>query len=329
MVEQIKKQQQKEIFLTAGIVGVLLIVLVAVFIVARSSAQTDSLAAIHEAEIFVEEPEEIIGPFTNISISGRAAYVLDVNTGEVLYEKNPRDIWPLASITKIATAITAKDVADDADLIRITAAHLGPYGDGQLIPGSHFRLDDLLDYALVSSSNDAARAIADVVGQKLPEETESSANATVRFVGHMNYLTKKLGLQDTVFFNESGLDVDEEARDPGAVGSAHDVAKLVRHALQTDSSTLEATRADSLTVRTREGNVHTVQNTNGFVGSLPNLLASKTGFTNTAGGNLVVVIDPALNQPVIIVVLGSSREGRFYDVERLSNATMEYFSTKE
>ena len=84
-----------------------------------------------------------------------------------------------------------------------------------------------------------------------------------------------------------------------------------------------------LTVRSKEGFEHHLRNTNQIVNSLPNIVGSKTGFTEVAGGNLAVVIDPALNTPVVIVVLGSSKDGRFKDVERLTNATLDYLTLQD
>ena len=70
-------------------------------------------------------------------------------------------------------------------------------------------------------------------------------------------------------------------------------------------------------------NIYPAQNTNYFVDQVPNIIASKTGFTDLAGGNLVIAYDAGLNRPIIISVLGSSEEGRFKDALKLLEASME------
>jgi D-alanyl-D-alanine carboxypeptidase len=263
-------------------------------------------------------------PFVNVRISAKAAIVKDLRTNKVLYEKNAYEPLPLASITKVVTALTATEILAEYSkgVVQIEFKHLEPEGDDTLIPGEHFTTTDLLNYTLVSSSNDGARALASVSGAflMLPDVPQTPEEA---FIARMNTVAAKVGMKDTRFFNESGLDANEEAREAGAIGSARDVAALFDYVLDKQPALLEATRANALTVRSKEGYVHHLENTNEAVGNLPNILGSKTGFTYTAGGNLAVVIDPSLNQPIVIVVLGSSKEGRFKDVERLTAATLE------
>jgi D-alanyl-D-alanine carboxypeptidase len=81
-----------------------------------------------------------------------------------------------------------------------------------------------------------------------------------------------------------------------------------------------------VTAISEQGIPHTFANTNQDVEHIPNLLLSKTGFTDLAGGNLVVVYDAGINHPVAIVVLGSTEEGRFTDVKTLLNATFAHFA---
>ena len=104
------------------------------------------------------------------------------------------------------------------------------------------------------------------------------------------------------------------------------MSRLVEYIIKNHPELLEATKHNILNTESKQGIHHTIYNTNNIVDSLPNIIGSKTGYTDIAGGNLTVVIDPALNRPVSITVLGSSKEGRFKDVEKLSNATLVYFS---
>ena len=85
---------------------------------------------------------------------------------------------------------------------------------------------------------------------------------------------------------------------------------------------LERTKEPTLLFASEEF-THEGINTNTEITKLPQVLASKTGFTDLAGGNLAVVVDVGLNHPVVIVVLGSSKEGRFSDVEFLAWASVD------
>ena len=83
---------------------------------------------------------------------------------------------------------------------------------------------------------------------------------------------------------------------------------------------LEATRYKTLEFTSAQ-KTYVAKNTNAVIDKIPNAIASKTGFTDLAGGNLVVAFDAGLNRPIIVSILGSSEEGRFTDVLRLIGAT--------
>lgn len=323
--QQLKKiEAHKELFLTAGIVTLLVVILFGMFLFMSSRS---NVAAAPEADMatLASTTEPVYNPFDDVRISAQAAIVKDLRSGKVLYEKNAYAPLPLASITKVVTALTAADIfkANGKTAVQITAAHLAPEGDDTLVPGDHFTVPDLLNYLLVSSSNDAARALAQTAGSLIATPPQTGLEA---FIERMNTVAATAGMEQATFYNESGLDENEAAREAGAFATARDVAELFSHTLETAPQLLEATRADSLTISSKEGRSRTTANTNKVVGDLPNIIGSKTGFTYTAGGNLAVVIDPSLGQPIVIVVLGSSKEGRFADVERLATATLEQLS---
>jgi D-alanyl-D-alanine carboxypeptidase len=85
---------------------------------------------------------------------------------------------------------------------------------------------------------------------------------------------------------------------------------------------MEATTYDSLQFSSLDGVAYLAENTNIIAKTVPGLLASKTGYTDLAGGNLAIAFDAGLAHPVIVVVLGSSQEGRFTDVEKLIAASV-------
>ncbi len=249
------------------------------------------------------------------NILARAYIVKDLNTGKIIFQKNSDMALPLASITKVMTALVTKDLASSVNNVSIAPNIHNAEDKYELFSGDSFPLKKLLDYTLVSSSNDGAAAIAQAV-QRISN--------TKSFVDKMNDLATAIGMQNTHFLNETGL--DENPNQAGAFGSAADVALLMEYTLKNFPETFEATKDEMIRTSSNLGFIHSATNTNSIVNELPNVIASKTGFTDIAGGNLAVVIDPSLNRPVVIVVLGSTKEGRFEDTLFLSDAVSKYFS---
>ncbi len=257
-------------------------------------------------------------PFLGIELEARAAYVYDVNQDQVLFSKNPDIQLPLASLTKVMTALTAKDLIPTGSKVTISKKILKEDGDGTLSLGEAWKFEDLLDFTLVKSSNDGAVAIAGALGAVLNEESfEKSREA---FIEAMNVKARQLGLAQTYFVNETGLDVGPVTA--GNQGSARDAAVLFTAALKAFPDAFEATRYTSISVDSFKKK-HTAKNTNKRVEEIPGIIASKTGSTDLAGGNLVVAFEAGPNRPIVVSVLGSSNEGRFDDVLSLVWATLE------
>ncbi len=252
-------------------------------------------------------------------ITAKAFIVKDLNTGKVLFQKNSDIALPIASITKIMTAVVATEYTENDNFRVSIVPESSRTGDGDYLEnGAVFKLKKLRDYMLVSSSNDGAAAIALAIQRKDNRES---------FAEKMNDKAKEIGMSNTKFLNETGLDEAETL--PGATGSAGDVAKLVEYTLYNHPEIFEATRENVFYITSEYGNFYTATNTNQTIGEFPSLIGSKTGYTDLSGGNLVVTVDPSLNRPVIIVILGSTFEGRFADAEQLSGAVSNYFSSIE
>ena len=138
----------------------------------------------------------------------------------------------------------------------------------------------------------------------------------------MNRKAGELGLRNTYFGNETGL--DESDIKGGAYGTAKDMSTLLEYILVHNPELFVATTEVRTTIPSLDNREHVAKNTNDIVAEIPGLRASKTGFTNTAGGNLVFVFDPELGRPIIVSILGSTEEGRFEDARTLVSAVMEY-----
>lgn len=319
MIQEILQKQKKELIIIASVLGGLILILIISFFWAKSAN-----GEIKE-EVAVTPEEVIVNPFEDIRLSAHSAIIKEISTGKIIYEKNPDEILPLASLTKVVTAITALDILEEDSLVEIRSSDLTEGNDSAFVTGSHFKLKDILNVSLVASSNSATHAIAFAAGQKIAENSSESINY---FIDRMNAVASKVGMEKTSFKNPTGLDLNNETT-ASALGSARDISRLFEYVIKNEPEILEATREDYVVVKSREGYEHKVVNTNNIVSLLPNIVGSKTGYTELAGGNLAVVVDPGLGSPIVIVVLGSSKEGRFKDVERLSNATLDYFLLKQ
>jgi len=280
----------------------------------------DTLSEEDASKITVEEaiaPD----PFAGLGLEARAVYVLDATKGEVLYAYNDDTRLPLASLTKIMTALVASEMIPQSTIIPINSEDIALEGDSGLLTDEKWRLSDIIDFTLITSSNDGASAIATVAGSFGQSEYDMPVDVAKKsFIARMNEKAQELELLRTYFLNETGLDQNTSVS--GAYGSARDVAYLMWYALGNDIPVLEATTFDRTSLTSLNDISHTATNTNESVNVIPGLIASKTGFTELAGGNLVVAFDAGLARPVIIAVLGSTIDGRFNDVEKLAKATL-------
>lgn len=244
--------------------------------------------------------------FEKAVLQADVAYIENLETGETLYQKNAHQIEPLASLTKIMTTHTALAVFPENATITIQKEDLAPDGDHGLVPGEVWKLRDLIVFMLVSSSNDAALAI---------ERAGGAFTGELSFPEYMTEEAKRLGFESLSFQNASGLDLDEEGTIPSALGNAEDLTKLFALVYKEHPDIFDATK-DSKTTLSSSEKEHTAENTNTELHRMPGVIGSKTGYTNTAGGNLSVIAD-VNGIPHVVTVLQSTRSGRFQDVEEI------------
>ena len=142
------------------------------------------------------------------------------------------------------------------------------------------------------------------------------------FVIAMNENAREIGLLQSYFLNPTGLDISKNLA--GGYGSAMDIVYLLQWIFKNHPEQFLSTGRVEQTFISIHGFEHTFSNTNKLASYIPQLIGGKTGFEDLAGGNLVVVVDIGFEHPMIIVVLGSTEDGRFNDVEKLYNATLEF-----
>lgn len=269
--------------------------------------------------------------YNGLELEAKAAYIYDVQEKRVLFALNEEAQLPLASLTKIMTAIVASENLPDYTTIVING-NLKNGGYSGLIPGESWRLKDLLDFMLIKSSNEGASSVASAVGAVLLGFDQNASGTAYEigkntFVDKMNEKARELGMSQTYFLNETGLDHDEAVA--GGYGSAEDITNLLAWAVQYEADLFEATRYPTLEIFSENGTSYTAVNTDPLAGTIPGLVISKTGLTDLAGGNLAIAFDMSFGHPIIVTVLGSTEKGRFDDVKKLVDATIQSFRPTE
>ncbi len=237
-------------------------------------------------------------------IEGKAALVYDPVAKRILFQKNASESLPLASLTKLMAAQTVLSKIKPTAEVTITADDLKPDGDWGFVVGDVVKISDLIKMSLVASSNDAMAAAASSLGDD--------------YLNDMNSTAGRLGLSNTYFLNPTGLDLSEDTA--GAYGSAYDVARLAAAFMKEYPQYFELTAQSSVSIQDGTRTL-SADATAAPLLSIPGFIGAKTGYTDLAGGNLVAAFDIDIGHPVIIVVLGSSEEGRFADIKTLIDAS--------
>ncbi len=236
-----------------------------------------------------------------------AAVVYDAKSGKVLYAKNADEPLPLASLTKLMSAEAILSLKEEDTPIVITPEDLEPDGDSGLQVGDVWSLKNLLTFGLVASSNDAMAAAAASAGKS-------------SVIKRMNETAGALGLASAEFINETGLDIDETTA--GSYGSAKDVAIIATTFLSHHRDLFAATVSPATKVQSLGSETEAIPTAEPIL-EIPGLIGAKTGYTDLAGGNLVVAFDLEIGRPVVAVVLGSTIDERFTDMRELIRATRE------
>ena len=204
-----------------------------------------------------------------LSLNCRAAILIEQGSGRVLYEKNADERVPIASITKVMTLLLTFEAVHDGRLTMETpvpvSEHAYHMGGSQiwLEPGEHFTLGEMIKAICVSSANDAAVAVAELVGGSEPA-----------FVEQMNARAAALGMEQTTFRNACGLDAE------GHLSTARDVAVMSRTILNTCPEVLHYTGIWTDTLR---GGQTQLVNTNKLLRRYEGITGLKTGTTGGAG----------------------------------------------
>ena len=260
----------------------------------------------------IAKEKEIIKTELNndLILDSKAVAVVDIDKQQLLYQKNVEQKFPIASLTKLMTAIIFNELDVDLEKEIIFSEedeqelknYFSPgesIGKLYISPGDKVKVKDLLYSSLIGSANNATLALVRSTGLNMKE-----------FVKRMNEQAQVLGLKNTFFKEPTGLD-------PGNVSTDLEVARLAEYAFANDLIKEITTTAkySFQTINTKEW--HTIINTNWLINSLPGLFGSKTGYLEEAGCCIAVGVRNN-NRNFIVVLLGAKdSKTRFEELKKI------------
>lgn len=253
----------------------------------------------------------------DIKLWAGSSVALDVDSGTILHYDNGRKRTQIASLTKMMTAILVMENIKDlnGEIVAISGEALNVPGTvvgcptsvfcngNRMYKGEKVRAKDLLKAMLLNSANDAATALGIHI-----------AGTEKKFVEMMNDKAKDLGLQDTHFCTPSGLEIDGE--EDQCYSSAYDIGRIAVASLKYNEIWDIMKIPDGKFYSIDGKYSHDLKNTDLLLGSIPNCLGGKTGFTPMAGKSLLLgSVDPSGKHRVISVILNDP--DRWEDMKRL------------
>ena len=290
------KKLNKRIWLFAGLAVVVGLGLI-FCLNYQKSAKESLLAEVDKAQIdttsFVTDPLVIQGSPSEEGNTvedesqpavAAGAYLM---SGEELFGWREDKRWPIASITKLLSAYVAESLMDPEQSVFISQTAVDTIGDaGGFKFGEMFTVEDLVKAMLITSSNDAAMALAQNYG-----ETD--------FVLKMNVVAKEAGMNNSQFIEPTGLSVQNQS-------TVEDLVKLVQYIWEENREFFQITRKTTdYIIDTNLGVGRQLININEFAGD-SDFLGGKTGTIPASDSNLISVFEsPDFGEPVIVVVLGS------------------------
>jgi serine-type D-Ala-D-Ala carboxypeptidase (penicillin-binding protein 5/6) len=243
-------------------------------------------------------------PLSQAQAGASAAYFVDYNSGEVLYAKAENTKLPIASTTKLMTAIIATENLNQNQIVTVKPLNTLPLDSVMgLTNGDKIKVSELMHGLLIESGSDAAETLA-----------TSAGGTEAHFVALMNEKAKQYGLTNTQFTNPVGHDAY------GNYSTASDLAKLSRIALS-NKQIAEIVAKKSYVATSAPGKQYYLTNTNLLL-SDPNYKGLKTGTTTDAGQCLIVLYDDG-GRKILGVVLGSN--DRFNETSGIIEWTKQAF----
>lgn len=221
-------------------------------------------------------------------ISARSALVYDLTTSKILYEKNPKERLPMASITKIMTAIIGLENERKDNKYLVMKEDLVGENSMGISEGEVLTLEELLYGLMLNSGNDAAETIA-----------SNYSGGRGKFIEAMNNKVKALGLSDTNFTNPTGLEGDGKQ-----YTTAYDLLVITKYAMQFPLFRRVVAAFNHYIPKTETHKEYFLENETNLLTSYPGVFGVKTGYTPEAGLCLVTYLHYNRHE-IIGVILGS------------------------
>jgi D-alanyl-D-alanine carboxypeptidase len=271
-----------------------------------------------------------VGGVGNTYVRAKAAVAIDVDSGEILHNQNSDKRMPIASLTKMMTALVTIDsiknlkeeiITIDKEVCRTPTSIIGCPSSTYCISdtlkvGEKVRADDLLKAMLVNSTNDAAVALGKHI-----------AGSQNDFAKLMNKKAKEIGLENTHFCNPSGLDDDNNP--DACYSTARDVAQISVYALKNDKykQLWDIFQIKERWFKSVDGAMkHKYASTNAVLDSMTNCIGAKTGFTYGAGKTLMMIASHPENKDIKVVSVILNDPYRFDDVQKLFGWVFENYN---
>ncbi len=288
---------------------IILALFASIFLVENKKFNDNIIEIQKAAELKVLRKENFKKEINSLDLKAKAFSIYNASSKKSVYGVNDDMVLPLASLAKTMTAMVVLDEYSPESVFEVTKKSISQEGDYGLIEGEKWKLSELIKFTLIYSSNDGAVTIS--------AQDKS-------FLNKMNEKAKSIGLTKTYFNNITGLDENKDKEISGAYGTAQDANKMAIYALENYGSIFSTTTKESLALTSDSGLVHNIKNTNIILNKIPNVLFSKTGYTELAGGNLTTLFKDKKGNILAITVLQSTQNDRFSDVEKIVNLLYNY-----
>jgi len=276
---QIKAEHSK-VFFYSLILGFFFLLIYSILIYSNQVFAESEDEELHRVSQIM--PEKKSAETVKENILAESFVIYDINNKKIIRSQNAGKPLPIASLTKVITVGTLLDTAKKNNI--------------QIRDETKYRIQK----ALIQSSNADADSLGYIYSYSFGKD----------LLVDSNNLINNLGITNLNITNLTGLDNwDGTASN---IGSAEAIAKIFAYMYENYRDVFEYSKFDGL-----DTGWEIIENTNHSIDSTFGVLASKTGYTFAAGGNLAVVVSPEPGRTFVIVVMHSTKEGRFLDMQKL------------
>jgi serine-type D-Ala-D-Ala carboxypeptidase (penicillin-binding protein 5/6) len=295
-MQTIPRNQKRQLFTKTLLVGVCFLTVGLIPNWEDQIKQLDKLQVLGKTRTKISDTTaapELAAIVENPTITARSALAYDFSSGSILYTYNFDTRVPIASLTKLLTAVVIAESGKLDEIVTITEEDIKVIGPNTgLVKDERIKVSELMKAMLIASHNDSTRALSRHVG-----------GTSEHFVELMNAKADELGMHSTHFTNPVGFD------DPNHYSTAQDLTLLVQKFMNDDRLSQIVRMKEAELRAVNLSFTHKVKTTNKLLLEDPSVVGIKTGYTTEAKGNLAIRSIEG-NADVVTIVLGSDdREG--------------------